>query len=136
MIAVGSLLSACTFSSTETVATPPIGESEIEAEGLINEDSEPSHSAVDPANLLFLQQGGNLLWSQTNVRGDGNRVVAGNGAFPNKDFIDIELPAEPTWVVGFPFKGGALWVTTLLDGSVHAFSIINNGTSNKKAEIH
>lgn len=59
----------------------------------------------------------------TNVRPDGNRVVSGRGDLPALTPIDIPLNGRPVWVVAAPTASGALWVTTLEDGSVQAFEV-------------
>ncbi|MEM8861338.1 MAG: VCBS repeat-containing protein, partial [Chloroflexota bacterium] len=87
--------------------------------------------ATEPQSAaLELGQGENVVWGQTNIRQDGNRFVDGNGNIPNIDPLDIELEGEPTWVVGLPFEDGALWVVTLADGRVKAFSIIKGVVEN------
>ncbi|MFK7803208.1 MAG: hypothetical protein AB8G95_16360, partial [Anaerolineae bacterium] len=105
------LLSACTFDRAEPVSR--------------DDPNESLETAEVASTLLELSKAESLVWSQTNIRSDGNRFVSGNGNLPNIDPIDVELSGEPTWVVGLPFQDGALWVTTLAVGRVEAYSVID-----------
>lgn len=63
----------------------------------------------------------------THHQADGNRVVAGQGAFPDVPFLDIALDGEPNWLLSAPFGDGVLWVVTLIDGMVNGF-VVSHGT--------
>ena len=54
----------------------------------------------------------------TYQRADGNRVVAGVGAFPDARPLDVSLSGTPQWVVAAPLpKGkGSIWAVALNDG--------------------
>jgi hypothetical protein len=59
----------------------------------------------------------------TNQRANGNRVVAGCGAVPRVEPIDIPLSGTPAWVVAAPFGDSTLWVTVSEEGVVEAFLV-------------
>ena len=55
---------------------------------------------------------------------DGNRVVQGAGAFPDRRTVDIPLDGTPQWVVAAPLEEGILWVVVSEDGEVQAFHVV------------
>ena len=59
----------------------------------------------------------------THQRADGNRAVAGCGAIPRVEPIDIPLSDSPAWVVAAPFDDATLWVTVSGEGVVEAFRV-------------
>jgi hypothetical protein len=64
---------------------------------------------------------GDVLFGYTYHRADGNRLVAGSGALPGAEPVDVPLDGVPRWVVGAPVEGGSLWAVTLTDGRVRGF---------------
>jgi hypothetical protein len=66
---------------------------------------------------------------QTHHQSDGNRVVHGQGTLPAIAPVDIPLDGTPTWVVGIPAGGGALWAVLLEDGRVQAFTLVKRVVS-------
>ncbi len=63
------------------------------------------------------------LYGLTFQRIDGNRYIPGQGSLSTVTSTRIPLPDQPTWVVGMPFQGGSVWVTTLRNGSVQGFYV-------------
>ena len=51
---------------------------------------------------------------------DGNRLVEGQGAFPNVKPVDLSFIKPVRWVVGVPMGADSLWVVVLADDSVQA----------------
>ena len=55
---------------------------------------------------------------------DGNRVVAGAGALPGAESVEIPLSGVPEWVVAAPTGEGSIWAVALADGRVLAFEVV------------
>ncbi|MFC1907238.1 hypothetical protein ACFLW8_04040 [Chloroflexota bacterium] len=64
-----------------------------------------------------------MVLSYTYHRPDGNRLVSGQGAFPDASFIDIPLKGVPQWIVGAATGSGDLWAVVLDDGRVEGFRL-------------
>jgi len=70
---------------------------------------------------------GPLLVGYTHQRTDGNRLVEGQGDFPNSRVIDIKLDGTPEWVVAVPKGDASLWAVVYRDGRVQAFCVDSQG---------
>jgi len=83
---------------------------------------------VLPATARPLTPPEQPVYGYTNQRADGNRWVAGMGHLPDVEPLNIPLGQSPVWVVGVPANTGALWAVVLLDGSVRAFQVREDGS--------
>ena len=80
-------------------------------------------AAVMFPGLRLYGENERLVFGYTNVRPDGNRLIAGRGSFPHVRFLDITLSGRPLWVVAAPGNGSSVLVAVLEDGRTEAFSI-------------
>jgi hypothetical protein len=72
----------------------------------------------------------------THQRADGNRLVAGQGRFPEVIPIDIALAGPAQWLVGAPINENAsAWVAVLSDGQTQGFIISADGVVTSAAVI-
>lgn len=69
----------------------------------------------------FEQQ--SIITAYTHQQADGNRFLAGKGAIPNSQPLDIILAGRPIWLVAAPLHEGSIWVAVLANGEVQAFFI-------------
>ena len=74
-------------------------------------------------------------YGYTNQRADGNRLVSGQGALPDSQYIDIVLGAAPLWLVSTPAgsdlgsDSSSIWSVVLEDGRVRTFLLQDGAAS-------
>ena len=76
-------------------------------------------SPINQSKVLSMSN----IYSYTHQKPNGNRLLEGQGDFPNARSIDIELAGTPQWPVAAPLESGSIWVVALEDGAVQAFLV-------------
>ena len=66
---------------------------------------------------------GSMVFAQTNLQPDGNRIVTGIGNIPALTPQDIPLEGTPAWVMAVPMDDELLWAVVLEDGRTQAFLV-------------
>ena len=66
---------------------------------------------------------GSMVFAQTNLQPDGNRIVTGIGNIPALTPQDIPLEGTPAWVMAVPMDDELLWAAVLEDGRTQAFLV-------------
>lgn len=72
--------------------------------------------------------------SYTYQRPTGNRLISGRASLPVAQVVDVPLPDEPQWVVGYPVGSSSLWVVVLADGQVQAFLLTGDAVESLPLE--
>ncbi|MBN2500751.1 MAG: hypothetical protein JXB38_08245 [Anaerolineales bacterium] len=93
---------------------------------VITDTAAPSQSDPSETATAEIPMSASTMLGLVNNAPDGNRYVAGQGSFPRVTALDIPLAGTPVWIVGAPYQDGSLWVVTLEDGGIQAFTIIND----------
>lgn len=107
------ILSACQAPPPAFPPSPTPTTAEAEAQSF-QEEASPTPVPTQAACTVY---------ALTYQRPDGNRLIDGRGALPDKRLLEIELSGIPVWLVATPVEGGSLWAAVLVDGTVQAFRV-------------
>ncbi|EMA52622.1 MULTISPECIES: hypothetical protein [Halococcus] len=75
-----------------------------------------------------LETAGDRAFGYTYVRPSGNRFVAGRGALPDTEPVEIGLGETPQWLVALPLATGSLWAVVGERGQAEAF-VVRDGNA-------
>jgi hypothetical protein len=93
---------------------------------------EKSEVFRSPAQTLTIEPE-SIVFGYTYHQQDGNRLVAGSGALPGIEPIDIQLDGTPIWLVAAPYEDGSVWVVALEGGNVEGYLL--RGKNPEEVEI-
>jgi hypothetical protein len=128
-VAIATILGAC--NSLESSTLPP-SSPEKPTSTVKSPSTTPQAEAIPTteSDIDFLDAAasiddslGSMVYAQTNLQPDGNRIVAGNGNIPALIPLDITLEGTPDWVTAVPLDDGLLWAVVLEDGRTQAFLV-------------
>ena len=75
-----------------------------------------------------------VVYGYTYQLPDGNRLVAGHGALPELEPVDLPLVGEPLWLVAAPLEAGSVWAAVMKDGRVQAFRALGKAVESLAIE--
>jgi hypothetical protein len=129
--AVASMLGACNPAESSTTPATNVSKATapVEAEATATQTEVPAKTELDldsaAPDAELRDATDKMVFAQTNLQPDGNRIVGGTGNIPALTAQDVPLEGRPTWVTAVPVDGGLLWVVVLEDGRTQAFFVRN-----------
>ena len=124
-----TILTACNPLQTSTVPATSPGRPTFTAESQTTatqtEAPPTTESDVDSLapDIEIEDTADSMVFAQTNLQRDGNRIVKGIGNIPALTPLDITLEGTPVWVTAVPVDDGLLWAVVLEDGRTQAFVV-------------
>jgi len=129
VVAIVTILAACKplESSTVPATNPGRPTSTAESQTPATQTEGPPITEPDVDSLAsdveIDDTAESMVFAQTNLQRDGNRIVKGSGNIPTLTPLDITLEGTPVWVTAVPVDDGLLWAVVLEDGRTQAFVV-------------
>jgi hypothetical protein len=112
----------CAAPPSATPALPVAATPTLVSTPLVQHTPAPTRPS-DHAETIS-EEGRSVVYGYTHQQPDGNRLVAGRGAWPKVEPVDLRLTGEPVWVLAARLDVGSVWAAVLTDGRVQAFRAV------------